>query len=166
MNLTVVIPTIGRTTLMRSVRSVLYQTVATELVVVSDVDESGCAGTTMNRGMANVETEWVAFLGDDDRLDVRYHEWFNLQYDGTADLFVFRMRYPEWWRDGLVLPEIMDPALWHLGDVGGSFIVRAELVREHPFMTDPCEDWNLIETLRDLGRSIQVSESVGYLIRH
>ena len=162
-DLTIVVPTIGRATLWRAVASVLCQTVPVEFSVVSDRDKHGCAAT-LNRAVLTVMTPYVAGVGDDDRLDAHFHQWF-IEENDDADLFVFTMRYPEDWNDGRELPEERDPSMWEGGDVGGSYVVRTELARRFPFAT-AAEDWNMIRTVRDFGFKVQVSERVAYYVRH
>lgn len=71
--ITVVIPTISPRTdpdgpLYRAVRSVQQQTFAPARILVQlDADREGAAATR-NRALEAVDTEWVAFLDDDDTL--------------------------------------------------------------------------------------------------
>lgn len=67
-DVTVVITTIpGRDELLnRALRSVAYQSVQPrDVIVIRDVDRHGAAWAR-NEGVARVQTEWVAFLDDDD----------------------------------------------------------------------------------------------------
>jgi glycosyltransferase involved in cell wall biosynthesis len=52
----------------RAAASVRAQTYPTELVLARDVHAAGAA-VTRNHGMAEVETEWTAFLDSDDTMD-------------------------------------------------------------------------------------------------
>src|SRR5690606_30513180 len=91
----VVIPTIGRPTLARSVRSVNEQSVEARAIVVLDRPEllqevtsslaglkydllvtSGAVGGAVarNEGFQLGKSEWVAFLDDDDWWDITYLE--------------------------------------------------------------------------------------------
>ena len=54
---TIVIPTIARFTLQRTIDSARAQTVPCELVVEHDPDRTGC-GPTLNRALERVRTEW------------------------------------------------------------------------------------------------------------
>lgn len=68
--ITVAIPTIPprKTQLRRALASVAAQTVAPAAVAVAyDLDRQGSAATR-NRALAMVDTEWTAFLDDDDQL--------------------------------------------------------------------------------------------------
>lgn len=71
MSVTVVIPHIPvrDSMVLRALQSVFRQSHPADAVTVAvDVDHEGSA-TTRNRALANVATEWVAFLDDDD-------EWY------------------------------------------------------------------------------------------
>lgn len=66
--ITVVIPTLSdRTTLARAVASVEAQSLPAAVLVEYDWEREGAAATR-NRALAVVETEWTAFLDDDDVL--------------------------------------------------------------------------------------------------
>lgn len=69
MNITVVIPTIAPRArlLARALASVAAQTLPARFLIVEDTDRAGAAATR-NRGLEQVNTEWVAFLDDDDEL--------------------------------------------------------------------------------------------------
>lgn len=69
-DVTVVIATIpGREDLLgRALRSVNAQQILAANVVVAHDDERAGAAATRNRAVAAVETDWVAFLDDDDEL--------------------------------------------------------------------------------------------------
>jgi hypothetical protein len=158
-DLTVVIPTISRPTLARAILSVRGQSVPTEFIVQPSTTDH--CGDTQNAGVARVTTEWVGFLHDDDRLDWRYHEWFDTELQPGTDLFVFCMQFAP----GNVLPTKPDPRSWKCGDVGISFVMRTSLCRAIGFRTQSCEDWLMIEAVRQLGYWIQVSQRVGYFVR-
>lgn len=66
--ITVVIPTLSdRTTLARAVASVEAQSLPAAVLVEYDWEREGAAATR-NRALTVVETEWTAFLDDDDEL--------------------------------------------------------------------------------------------------
>lgn len=166
--LTVLIPTIGRRTLPRAMKSVTDQTVPTSLVVVQDHDRTG-TGPTLNRGLSLVETDWVATMGDDDVLHPAFAESLAAYvriYD-RLDLVVFQMQY----RDGRVLPSELSPASWFHGDVGASYAVRTEVAREVGFLDvpsrpgGPSEDWEMISAVRDRGDRVLVVPVVRYFVR-
>lgn len=74
MSISVVIPTIPprRELLRRALTSVLNQQLAPSAIhVVTDTEKTGAAATRQ-RGLDAVDTEWVAFLDDDDELKPRH----------------------------------------------------------------------------------------------
>jgi glycosyltransferase involved in cell wall biosynthesis len=163
-NLTIVIPTINRSTISNTVKSIEDQTIPCEYVIEKDNGLTGC-GPTMNRAIAKVKTEYVGFVGDDDTLDPKYVEMFLVEND-DCDMFIFKMQYIT----GRILPEHDNVSSYSLGEVGGSFIIRKSLIEKYPFVRERREksyheDWEMIKTLRDNGYKIQVSRSVGYFIR-
>ena len=162
--LTVIVPSIGRPSIDRTIHSILAQTVPVQFVIASDVERDG-AGPTMNRAASIAKTPYVGFVADDDRLDTHYAEWFAEENDG-ADLFIFRMTFD----NGGVLPASLDPADLYHGGVGGSFIMRTDLLAEIPFIREEIpsihEDWEMVLAVREAGHKIQVSERVAYFIRH
>jgi hypothetical protein len=166
-SLTIVVPTLARPTLSRTLASLWIQTVPVEFIVASDVRKMGC-GPTMNRATQAVTTEYVGFVGDDDRLDECYHEWF-LDENRDSDLFIFRMRYED---GGQELPTTSDPELLHLGGAGGTFILRTSVVTDrHNFVTERPhehyhEDWEMIQWCINNGLKVQISGHVAYYVRH
>lgn len=98
-DVTVVIPTIPprAAVLQRAVASVIAQyTMPAAIHVVSDRFGDG-APVTRHRGLMNVETEWVAFLDDDDEF-LPYHLGLLLEAADTHDAdYVwsrFKIAYP------------------------------------------------------------------------
>lgn len=166
-DLTVVVPTIGRPTLSRTLASLWMQTVPVEFIVASDHHKMG-AGPTMNRATRAVTTGYVGYVADDDRLDERYHEWF-IDENRDSDLFLFRMVYEE---GGQPLPTTSDPALLHLSGAGGTFILRTSVITErHNFVTErPAEhyheDWEMVQWCLNNGCKVQISERIAYYVRH
>ena len=165
-DLTVVIPTIMRRTLPRTISSVLDQTILFDDVVIERSTSEFC-GVTQNAGVARVTTEWVGFCHDDDTLHPMYHEWFDDECKPDTDLFVFVMEFGSNGPlgPGLRLPSKKDPATWQLGDVGISFVMRTQLCRQIRFTNRVAEDWMMIEAVRDRGCKIQVSQRVAYFVR-
>lgn len=149
-----VVPTIGRESLGRAVRSIRQQTLGTwEAIVVGDgvfvpatfdgevddrvktyslhqgesVEHMG-GGATRNYGMRLAHGDWLAFLDDDDTLDPDYVQELNdvAAFAPEIDAVVFRMDHPELG----VLPDLKRPKLIH-GHVGISFAVKTWIVRKH-----------------------------------
>jgi hypothetical protein len=167
--LTAIIPTIERPSLVRAIRSVRWQTVATTLLVERDPSRTGTA-STLNRALPKVETDWVCTLGDDDVLDPHFAEWLTMHAD-QVDLLIFLMRFP----NGFTIPPTQDVAELKHGLVGASYAVRTELVRElggwHKAPPEvrretSSEDWMMIATARDMGARLRVVPQVAYYAKH
>lgn len=166
--LTTIIPTIGRGTLGRAIRSVKDQTEPTDLVVEMDERRTGC-GPTLNRGLELVETPWVNTMGDDDVLHPQFTESLRrivTVHKQDFDMVVFQMEY-QW---GMVLPREMDASKWYHGDVGCSYAIKTELAREIKWIDEPCqpglgEDWEMIDEVRARGGIIHVAPVVRYYVR-
>ncbi len=156
--ITVVIPTHpGREReLDRAVASVQAQTMPATILLELDRDREGAAATR-NRGLAKVDTKWVAFLDDDDEMKPS-HLRACLLHAGLSGADVV---YP--WFDG---PDRMgcfgmpfDPeALRRRNYIPVTVLARTELVQavggfeDHPDeLGDPCEDWGLWLKLLDAG---------------
>lgn len=163
MTLTVLIPTVGRPSLPHAARSVELQTAPTGLIVESDPDRTGC-GPTLNRMLPLVQTPWLSTMGDDDMLGPHYTERFLAQDLDALDMVIFQMRYA----DGRVLPTVTEPSALMHGNVGATYIVRTDLVREvggwikepsRPFLA---EDWEMIAAVRALGARIRIVHEIHY----
>ena len=171
-SVTVVIPTVPsrRALHRRAVRSALEQSlVPAQVVNVLDQKANG-PGPTRNRGLAEVQTPWVAFLDDDDLL-LPSHLETCLRYalETNADLV-----YP-WYRRtdghepfpglyGHGSYEWLDPA-WDAVLARGNFIpvttlVRTDLLRDvggfqvrqgGPVGSEAWEDWGAWMALREAG---------------
>lgn len=153
MSITVVIPTIhGRETqLRRAIDSVWAQTMPAALQVILDENRDGAAATR-NRALEHVQTEWVAFLDDDDeffpnhlRACSRYARLTGVDVvypgyevvDGEDPIGCFGLDF--------------DPSLLRRRNfVPVTTLCRTEAVKaaggfqDHPDENgDPCEDWGL-----------------------
>lgn len=164
--LTVLLPTIGRLTLLRAIDSVHVQTVPCDLIVEHDEDRIG-AGPMLNRMLPRVTTPWVHTFADDDTLEPTFAQLLAAQ-DQAADLIVFQMRY----QDGAVLPTVTDPRELRFGVVGCSYAVKTEVARRvGGWIAEPCtpslaEDWEMIRNVRDAGGDIRVVPEVVYRVGH
>jgi hypothetical protein len=187
---TFVIPTIGRSTLGRTKQSLLDQTDPDwKAVIVADnlpralpvhdsrivmiwtlskLGASHFSGMVRNRGMTLADSDWIAFVDDDDRLDEHYVEWLRQEATGH-DLVVFRMRYSPPREDGVaVLPRSTNVSGMGAGEVGISFAVRTTFQRQHDiwFRNEEFEDWLFIKRCLDAGARCKISEHVAYYVRH
>ena len=161
MTITLVIPTIpGREELLRrAVTSVYAQSYRDGVIELQlDGDREGAAATR-NRALERVETEWVAFLDDDDELKPNHlracarHAWLTGAdivypgYDTIGDdpIGCFGIPFnPVLLRQRNYIPVTVLARTDLVRDVGG--------FRDHPDeYGERCEDWGLWLALLDAG---------------
>jgi hypothetical protein len=180
---TFIIPTVGRSTIDRTLLSLKSQTDADwDAIILADmvndfspgikdtrfhlmsltrkVGFSNCSGNVRNFGFSFAPGEWCGFVDDDDRLDEHYVEWLRQEGDGH-DLVVFRMMMP----DGSVLPS--GSAILPC-QVGISFSIRRQfqLSANVWFGPSPTEDWDFIHGAIHSGARHRVSDRIAYYVRH
>lgn len=161
--ITVVIPTIPpRTGLLgRAKMSVERQLRKPDgLVIMGDRLHEGAAATR-NRGLAKVETEWVAFLDDDDEFKhehLQACERWAKRYG--ADLVYPWFDQPEKDWDGLgAFGQPFEHLAWQIGHrnwIPVTVLVRTQLLRDVGGFASPpgimdCEDWGAWQRLLAAG---------------
>lgn len=190
--MTFVVPSIGRPTLRRALDSFAAQTNrAFSAVLVMD----GCAapdyvagygwlravalparagvrnhaGEVRNVALRLADTDWVAFLDDDDTAAPAYVERLSeeIRRRPGADAVVFRMRTDKAGRGVRVLPPPGAEAFVK-NQVGISFAARrlpACLGGEaFSFVPGPTEDFCALDRLRSAGGEVVLSDSVEYFV--
>ena len=190
---TFVIPSKGRLTLSKTLDSLLQQTNSNwHAVIVFDGEialnsfklpsdqriryfhlektgESNSAGALRNKGIMLAETQWVAFVDDDDLLRPAYVDllFAETQRSSSAvDCVLFRMMYclPHH-RRGEILPPPRSRD-FKVNEVGISFAIKRSLIWENLwFKPSSIEDFMLLDDIRRAGKSILLSEHVTYLVR-
>lgn len=181
---TFIVPSVGRITLDRTLKSIVEQTDSDwNAMVVGDgiggnwspgwqhckiwssviypkVGAGNCAGIIRNHGMDHAIGKWICFVDDDDRLDVNYVSWLK-EEEKDFDVVVFRMIFS----DGRVVPSEHN---LFCGGVGISFAIRSEFQRQNDvrFVPSEIEDWLLLEKCIGLSARIKVSDRVAYYVRH
>jgi glycosyltransferase involved in cell wall biosynthesis len=176
-DLTVVIPHIPVRTqyLSRALRSILRQTLQPrDIIVVTDTDHEGAA-VTRNRGLAMVQTPYVAFLDDDDELRPHHIEtcgrvlededaaivypWFDV-IGGTDPLGMFGVPFdPEHLKVSNYIPVTVVAQTQALQDVGG-FILHPDALGH------PNEDWGCWLAVHNAGGKIVHVPSKTWIWRH
>jgi cellulose synthase/poly-beta-1,6-N-acetylglucosamine synthase-like glycosyltransferase len=144
-NITFIIPTIGRPTLEKTIKSLQKQKCINWLAIIifDDVTPSinindprillimcnklgegaNYAGRVRNYGMNFVKTNWIAFLDDDDSISPDYVEKFNEEIlNFSTDVIIFRMHF-----DNNIMPEL-DTTDFYKGKVGISFAIKKNIV--------------------------------------
>ena len=192
---TFIVPSVGRPSLRRALQSIHDQTDPDcEVVVVFDQNkailndyhrmesadkrlwllhtEKGNAGETRNVGLdwfaSNGDSEWVAFLDDDDYLLPTYVEHLRESAEDHpwADMVVSRMKHPMWGQLPLPGGEL------RRGLVGISFAIRSGLVMHGGlrFVKERVEemfheDWEMISSVQKSGK-IYLSTHCDYMCRN
>jgi glycosyltransferase involved in cell wall biosynthesis len=187
MSVTFVIPTIGRNTLEHSINSIINQTNDNwKIIVVFDgikpnlpshfsshsninifeIKKTGqdvnSAGNVRNYGMAQVNTEYIAFLDDDDTIDIDYVEVFFQEianYPNT-DCLIFRMI-----NKTRILPPLQETQDFHVNNVGISFVIKTQIFTEgNVFTPSDIEDYIFLNMLKNKNKIIMISPFVKYFV--
>jgi glycosyltransferase involved in cell wall biosynthesis len=118
-------------------------------------------GPVRNYAVSKADTEWVAFLDDDDSLTEDYVSRLSEEGEG-ADAIVFRMIYA----NGNFLPrEFMTPQKFSLGHFGVSSAVRRRVFDKIQYTRGRGEDYRLIRDIKEAGMCVKFSKYATYLIR-
>lgn len=179
--LTFIIPTIGRETLSLTLQSLKNQTITNwKAIVIFDGIEPNIsetdpritiiktpiklgqgynsAGLVRNYGIKFVNTEWVAFVDDDDSITPNYVESFLSELWLDPDVIIFRMTL-----DDRVCPSI-DSTNFFIKNVGISFAVKTELVSKFIFIPSIEEDFEFLDKVRLKKYKIIVSPHITYTV--
>ena len=177
--ITFIIPSIGRPTLTRTIDSLLTQSnpnwkaivvfdgVKTvnfndsriECYQISKTGEANHAGRVRNFAIDKVNTEWIAFVDDDDTLSPNYLNYFEeeISLNQDAECIIFRML-----DKGFVLPED-NVKKFAINHVGISFAVKKNLnIKFEPSST---EDFYYLNSVRDMRKKIILSPHISYFVR-
>ena len=183
--LSVIIPTVGRKSLLHSLDSLLLQTnpnwvahVGFDGIPICPIKEDpriklyslektgegpNYGGQVRNVLIKKSKSPWICFLDDDDSFRKDYVESFYQENNKhpEADVIIFRMSFdPE---DVRVLPLKVDP-LFQQGNVGISFAVRRDFLYKHGlwFENNYIEDYSFLERIKNKGGIIIFSEHIVY----
>ena len=182
--ITFIIPTIGRESLQYSINSLLNQSILEwnaviifdgikstivnndERIKIIETEKLGVninsAGLIRNYAMSFVETEWIAFLDDDDIISDDYIEIFykEIELYSETDLLIFRMNNEE-----RIIPKL-DTNNFYLCDVGISFIMKKEIYDNGLiFIQDGAEDFLYLDKIRKNRYKIMISPHTKYHVR-
>jgi cellulose synthase/poly-beta-1,6-N-acetylglucosamine synthase-like glycosyltransferase len=182
---TFIIPTLGRTTLARTIISLQNQQNPNwEAIVVFDgiaptkmpvdhriktiqIEKTGefnHAGEVRNQGMQHVITEWIAFVDDDDYLSPDYISRLleEIDLNPSVDVVIFRMYYPP---RAALIPSPGDTNFVE-ANVGVSFSMRTKLYKAGlKFQPSGVEDFKLLGLIRTQGYKMVMSPYVTYGVR-
>ncbi len=180
--ITFIIPTIGRATLIRTIESLLNQTVSEwkaiiifdgihanirisdSRITILEIDKKGVgtngAGNVRNIAMDKVTTEWVAFVDDDDSLGNNYVSLFyeELKLKTDLDTIIFRMHG----NDNRILLAL-DADNFVINNVGISFAMKKSIGIK--FIPSTTEDFALLNSIRKNGHKMCISPHITYFVR-
>ena len=186
--ITFIIPTIGRKTLINSINSLKNQTIKDwKAIIIFDGISSNInyindtrikilecnkkgininsAGEVRNYGMSFVETNWIAFLDDDDIIYNDYIETFYSEINNynnlDLDVIIFRMNDNE-----RIIPKIKTDN-FYICDVGISFIIKKSIFEQgYRFIPDGAEDFLYLDKLRKNDKKIMISPYIKYNVKN
>ncbi len=184
---TFIVPSLGRDSLERTVKSLQDQTLDSwQCIIILDgikcpdsatwkldsrityleinkegtsANRHGNGGRVRNAGLPHVVTKYTAFLDDDDYLDSTYVE--AIDKDIGSDLgIVFRMRMPS----GKIVPPLELGNQIAKGNVGISFVVRTDIVRDNNirFVNSNSEDFEFLDAILKTGATMNISNKILY----
>jgi glycosyltransferase involved in cell wall biosynthesis len=181
--ITFIIPTIGRSTLPQTLCSLVNQTNPNWKAIVMfdgispniqhtdpririlDTPKLGqgrnSAGLVRNYAITFADTEWVAFVDDDDSLSNKYVELFISESSAytLAEIIIFRMTF-------IGIKPNLSTDMFRLGDVGISFAVKKRIFDDgHVFIPSDIEDYTYLSQAKDKNYKIMISPCVTYFVR-
>lgn len=192
--ITFIIPSIGRESLIYSIESLLNQTdsewkaliildgisinilnndlmslLEDERFEVHEIEKIGSninnAGYVRNYGMSVVEdSEWIAFLDDDDTIASDYIEIFKNEISiySNIDVYIYRMINNE----QRIIPNL-DIVNFKICDVGISFIINYKIYKSGiEFDADGAEDYLYLNKIRKASYKMMISPYIKYYVRN
>jgi glycosyltransferase involved in cell wall biosynthesis len=184
--ITFIIPTIGRDTLQNTIDCLLNQTdpkwkaiivfdgilpnitnddERIKIVTCPKVGEKNSGGLVRNYGINLADTEWIAFVDDDDGIKNTYVEIFldEITHYCNNDLIIFRMIYPD---NVLLLPPV-DTDNFYFCKVGISFVVKKKIFDSGLiFVPGQFEDYTFLDKVREQKYKIMISRYLLYFVRN
>jgi len=182
--ITFIIPTLGRKTLTRALKSIQLQKDADwKAIIVFDgikcnlpedylidkfqiveINKSGKeignlsqAGQVRNHAFDLVDSEWIGFLDDDDYLRDNYITCLREEDTNDLELILFRMLTNK------VTPSYGINTIQH-NEAGISFAIKNSTIKRHNarFVNDTSEDYKFLKDLENKGVKYKVSEHITY----
>jgi len=184
MSITFIIPSLARSTLSRTIDSLLNQTNKSWKCIViydgvdgpkfkdhrvqtfripktgNDTKQMGESGLVRNFGILNCETEWIGFLDDDDTIHPDYVETLFKKYL-KYDFVVWRMLNI----NGVVIPRLEKNELV-INNVGISFCYKNKFKDLLFDKNINGEDFYFVEKLLNKTKNYIITDEVFYFIRH
>lgn len=183
--ITFIIPSIARLSLKNTIQSLLNQTSnkwkaiiiydgcknilnddeINENITFYEIEKTKCvinqASDVRNYGIQFVESDWIAFVDDDDTISEDYVDYFFKQSNiFHFDLFIYRMIN----QDLKIFPSLKSKDIIPC-DVGISFIMKKKIFEKIKFENSHCEDYDFINLVKKNNYLILVSNKIKYFVK-
>lgn len=180
---TFIIPTMGRTTLDKTIRSLKEQTNPNWFAIIAfdsnysinytpddyriqvyQANIGGHAGLIRNYAMDFVGTDWIAFLDDDDWLANTYVERLQSHSNSKPELDIVIFTYEDVTNGNTIPPRKTKD--FESCKVGISFAVKTEFIRSHNIKFTPfaVEDFRFLDECRSAGAKYIVTNDIQYFV--
>ena len=188
--ITFIIPSIGRPTILRTIRSlqnlnnknweaiVVFDGVKSNINHIKDnriktyeiakrgylnTNGNNMAGITRNYGINMVKnSKWIGFVDDDDTISPNYIDNILNSSKYNPDCIIFRM-YGKYKTKYRVIPSLNSINI-KKNDVGISFCVKYNIIKSIKFQNNTCEDYILLKKL-STNYNILLSQNITYFVR-
>jgi hypothetical protein len=186
--ITFITPTIGRPTLVNTIKSVINQTctnwkyivvfdgvkIAPEFeeliktdsrissIIIKKTGTKNYAGRVRNKGIDRADSEWIGFVDDDDTISSNYVEYMNghIYNNPKVEYIIYRMI-----QNNCIIPK--NSIDFSCYDVGISFCYKLKLYKKGiKFEPGKIEDFTLLDKIRNHKHMIILSEYICYYVNH
>ena len=180
--ITFIIPTIGRETLNNSIDSILNQTnknwkciivfdgvknnfdINHKNIEIYEIEKTkgviNQASDVRNYGIQKANSNWIAFLDDDDTIADDYVEiFYNEQQIFDFDIYIFRMKMEE-----RIIPSHLCFD-FKICDVGISFVCHKNVFHKIMFKNSHTEDFEFLDNARKKNYKIIISNTIKYFVK-
>lgn len=185
--ITFIIPTIGRESLIESIKTLINQddnnwnaiiifdgiknniNINDNRIKIIEIEKinseslRNVAGLVRNVGIKNIEnSEWIGFLDDDDYLTHDYISKLKkeLELNNNMEICIFRMAY----KNGYIVPTKFDKNIIR-NKVGISFAIKKYITNDILFNNNPYEDYLFLKEAQHKKFKIIISSYITYFIR-
>jgi hypothetical protein len=168
MNITYIIPTVGRASISNTIQSILNEDKTARILI----QRGGTAGKSRNLLMMMelvlnkldfIQSDFISFIDDDDF----YNEGYLRQIDADYDLIIMRMN-----QNGTIIPR-QDNILYE-SNVGINFAIKTDFLKticmndvnfntEYLFDNQPAEDWRFLEKILKHNPKVKITDDVYYM---
>lgn len=180
---TFIIPTMGRPTLERAIKSLEAQNVPDwKAIVAFDINYQinytsvnpkikimsanvgGHAGLVRNYAMDFVDTDWIAFLDDDDWVEKTYVQKLRGYSNSNPSFDVVIFTYKDVTNGNIIPPRRTKE--FESCKVGISFAVKTEFVRQRhiKFTSHAVEDFRFLDDCKNAGAKYFISNDIQYFV--